>query len=166
MAKLFRRVLVPHDLSAPADAALRVAADLAAERGGRLQVLYALPPFDLGYATGVFPAATPRALPSPQLVRGDAERDLAGRVRRVVGRRAVPTRCTVVFGEPLQAILDAARDADTIVIATHGRTGLAHLLIGSVAEKVVRHAPVPVLTVRAAAASRRGAARRRAKKSA
>jgi len=53
----------------------------------------------------------------------------------------------VVLGDPLQRILAAARDADSIVIATAGRTGLSHLLIGSV-EKVVRHASVPVLTIR------------------
>ena len=45
----------------------------------------------------------------------------------------------------------AARGADAIVMATEGRTGLTHLLIGSVAEKVVRHAPVPVLVLRAGA---------------
>ncbi|MCZ7684405.1 MAG: universal stress protein [Sandaracinaceae bacterium] len=43
----------------------------------------------------------------------------------------------------------AKENVDLIVLSTHGRTGLAHLLIGSVAEKVVRHAPCPVLTVRA-----------------
>ncbi|TMB48311.1 MAG: universal stress protein [Deltaproteobacteria bacterium] len=64
------------------------------------------------------------------------------------GARAPRTRCRVVLGDPLQRILAAARDADSIVIATAGRTGLSHLLIGSVAEKVVRHAPVPVLTIR------------------
>jgi nucleotide-binding universal stress UspA family protein len=44
--------------------------------------------------------------------------------------------------------MDASADVDSIVMATHGRTGLEHLLIGSVAEKVVRHATVPVLTIR------------------
>jgi nucleotide-binding universal stress UspA family protein len=52
------------------------------------------------------------------------------------------------MGNPLQCILAAARDVDSIVMATVGRTGLAHFLIGSVAEKVVRHSPVPVLTIR------------------
>jgi len=45
-------------------------------------------------------------------------------------------------------ILAAARGADSIIMATHGRTGLDHILIGSIAEKVVRHSPVPVLTIR------------------
>ena len=56
----------------------------------------------------------------------------------------------VVNGWPGEAVLKAARDldADLIVMGTHGRRGLAHLMIGSVAERVVRAAPCPVLTVR------------------
>jgi nucleotide-binding universal stress UspA family protein len=67
----------------------------------------------------------------------------------------------VVLGHPVERILDAARRADTIVMATAGRSGLAHLVIGSVAERVVRHAPVPVLTIRPAARRRGGASRGR-----
>ena len=52
------------------------------------------------------------------------------------------------IGDASPRIIDAARRADSIVMATSGRTGLAHFLIGSVAEKVVRHAAVPVLTMR------------------
>lgn len=54
------------------------------------------------------------------------------------------------IGKPFVEIVRAAkeRDADLIVIGTHGRTGLAHMLIGSTAEKVVRMAPCPVLTVK------------------
>ena len=55
-----------------------------------------------------------------------------------------------MFGVPFVEIIKAARDKDIdlIVIGTHGRTGLAHMLIGSVAEKVVRKAPCPVLSVK------------------
>jgi len=65
--------------------------------------------------------------------------------------------CRAVLGEPVQSILAAARRADTIVMATLGRTGLAHLVMGSIAERVVRHSPVPVLTVRPGSARRRTA---------
>jgi nucleotide-binding universal stress UspA family protein len=53
-------------------------------------------------------------------------------------------------GDTFQEILGAAKEleSDVIVMGTHGRTGLAHLLIGSVAEKVVRKSPIPVMTVR------------------
>jgi universal stress protein A len=53
-------------------------------------------------------------------------------------------------GEPAMAILDAAEAGkfDLVVVATHGRTGFAHMILGSVAERVVRRCPTPVLTVR------------------
>jgi nucleotide-binding universal stress UspA family protein len=55
-----------------------------------------------------------------------------------------------MIGAPAGCILEAAHKADAIVMGTLGRSGLRHLLLGSVAERVVRHAPIPVLTVRAA----------------
>jgi universal stress protein A len=60
------------------------------------------------------------------------------------------TRYLVMDGNPFEKIIDAATDhrIDLIVLATHGRTGVKRLLIGNVAEKVVRHAPCPVLTVK------------------
>jgi nucleotide-binding universal stress UspA family protein len=56
----------------------------------------------------------------------------------------------VTAGHPADAIVRTAEelDVDLIIMATHGRTGVAHMVLGSVAEKVVRHAPCPVLTVR------------------
>ena len=72
---------------------------------------------------------------------------------RVVVRQpfSAPQQFRYRKGRLVPAALDPelARDVDSIVMATAGRTGLAHMVIGSVAEKVVRHAPVPVLTVRA-----------------
>jgi nucleotide-binding universal stress UspA family protein len=73
---------------------------------------------------------------------------LAKDVAKVVGRRRIKVRPEVLVGEAAQVILDLARRADSIVMATMGRTGLERLLIGSVAERVVRHSPIPVLTVR------------------
>ena len=72
-----------------------------------------------------------------------------GRARRGPGR-ANPAPAV---GEPAAAILDAAATGgfDLVVVATHGRTGLAHMLLGSVAERVIRRCPTPVLTVRPAA---------------
>jgi nucleotide-binding universal stress UspA family protein len=66
---------------------------------------------------------------------------------------------------PHEVIVETAkaRKADLIVMATHGRSGLTHLLMGSVTEKVVRSATCPVLTVRADAAKKRPASRRKKK---
>lgn len=62
----------------------------------------------------------------------------------------------VVLGSPFQRILAIARElpADLIVMGTHGRTGLEHVIVGSTAERVVRRSPVPVLTVRVNASGR------------
>jgi nucleotide-binding universal stress UspA family protein len=64
----------------------------------------------------------------------------------------IKVRYHVRQGEPLERVLDSIEDfrTDLVVLATHGRTGIKRLVIGSVAEKVVRHAPCPVLTVKPA----------------
>jgi nucleotide-binding universal stress UspA family protein len=72
-------------------------------------------------------------------------------------QRHSKVRYHIRSGDPFEAILDGTEDflTDLVVLATHGRTGVKRLLIGNVAEKVVRHAPCPVLTVKP---SQRGAA--------
>ena len=156
MASLFRRIVVPHDFSTHADHALAVATELAAARRGRVVVLHVIVPYP----------ATPLAVADPvpmivptELVKPTRER-LEQAVRKRFPRRARMFDCRVVIGDPAQEIVDAGRRADSIVMSTAGRTGLAHLLIGSVAEKVVRHATCPVLTLRETAVRRR--AKRRA----
>lgn len=152
--QLFRRILVPHDFSTHATRALTVAADLAREHRGRLIVLHVVTPFHP--VTG-FPEDGAVAVPEIDVLTGERDR-LEVLVRRTVGRMKVPVECRVTIGDPFHRIVDAARRADAIVMASAGRTGLSRLVIGSVAEKVVRHARVPVLTVRPAparAASRR-----------
>ena len=149
MAQLFRRILVPHDFSAPATHALRTAAALATVHRGRLVILHVIAPF---YPVTDLPMAEAAAWIPPAELVADARRRLEALVGRTVrGRGAPRTVCRVELGDPYQRIIAAARGADTIVMATEGRTGLPHLLIGSVAEKVVRHAPVPVLVLRAGA---------------
>jgi len=145
MRTLFRKILVPHDLSEHASRALALAAELARVHRGELTVLHVIAPYQpvLGFPEGVT-----WNLREEDIITS-ARRSLEEMVARALkGARAPRTRCRVVLGDPLQRILAAAREADSIVIATAGRTGLSHLLIGSVAEKVVRHAAVPVLTIR------------------
>ena len=146
-AALFRRILVPHDFSSQAAAALAIAVDLAAEHRGTIAVLHAIAPVypitSFGPETALPVWAPPEEMIAAARTRLEA---LVARARKRRGVRAVT--CRVLVGEPHRCIAEAARDADSIVMGTLGRTGLSHLLIGSVAEKVVRHAPVPVLTVR------------------
>jgi nucleotide-binding universal stress UspA family protein len=157
MATRFRRILVPHDFSETATHALGVAADLAERHGGRITALHVLTPF---YSGPGYPTQDEIAWTAPDEMARERERRLGDLVRDALGARARLVACRAVVGEAVPAILDAARDADLIVIATIGRTGLARFLIGSVAEKVVRHAEVPVLTVRAPEPRPRGARRR------
>lgn len=147
---LFQHILVPHDLSRQATSALRVAARLAATHGGRLTVLHVVVPFYL-------PADAPFGMTPP----GDLIPEQRAHLERLVAKTlasldgVAPTvTVRVEIGDAAQRIIDAAARADSIVMATSGRGGLAHLLIGSVAEKVVRHATVPVLTVRPRVAAR------------
>jgi nucleotide-binding universal stress UspA family protein len=166
---LFRRILVPHDFSEHATHALELAAELAAEHGGRLFVLHVVTPFHP--ITGL-PEENVGWVPEADMMAGE-QRRLEALIARTVPRRSAPrVRCKVVIGDPFRRITDAARDVDSIVMATAGRTGLAHMVIGSVAEKVVRHSPVPVLTVRSEGArakartQRRGGGRRRTRRAA
>jgi universal stress protein A len=161
MGRLFRKVLVPHDFSTHATRALRTAAELAAGDKGRLVVLHAIPPvYPVALAPGAPAAWIPTTIPSPALLAHERRRLEALVARTVSGRRRLRVDCRVVMADPFQGIIEAARGATSIVMSTLGRTGLAHLLMGSVAEKVVRHSPVPVLTIRPRAVRPRRARRR------
>src|SRR5690242_5154511 len=130
--RLFQRILVPYDFSPSADAALAVAVGLAKKHHGALLVMHAIPL--------VVPIHGPAV--SPSALEIDREgRQLAEVVAAAVkGRRPVRVRTWIMVGPPAGCILRAAREADAIVMGTLGRTGLRHLLLGSVAERVVRHA--------------------------
>jgi nucleotide-binding universal stress UspA family protein len=159
----FRRVLVPYDFSPDAERALRAALELARSERGRVTVLHVIPRLSrvVGVPPGVFPPAVlSAAMPVEQ------RRRLERRVARALhGRKSPRVACRVIVGDPVTAILDAGRRATAIVMGTLGLAGLSHLVIGSVAEKVVRHAGVPVLTIRAGARPglRRVVRRRRAR---
>jgi universal stress protein A len=141
MTPRFRRLLVPIDFSPWGRRAVRIAAGLAGEHG-TLVLLHVVPQFANRVAQ--------------RAVLDDAARRLvafAARIRRRGRGPRVETR--VESGDPYRRIAEAARSADAVVMCTLGRTGLPHLVIGSVAERVVRHAPVPVLTFQPPARRRR-----------
>lgn len=139
-----RKLLVPHDFSAHADAALKAAVELCA--GGRITLLNVISP-----ATTMtdLPLAGPGVYVDPtDLIQG-ARKELERRGAKYAGKPGAPRfEYKVEIGNPHQRIIEAGNRADAIVMSTAGRSGLAHLLIGSVAERVVRHATVPVLTIR------------------
>ncbi len=138
------RILVPVDFSDCAKKALQYAIPLAQEHEAALTLLYIVPPI---YTVGEY-----GGIEYPQL---QAEMQASGikaleKLRDAEVRDQVPTEMVVRLGAPANEIIEAARElnSDLIVVSTHGRTGLKHLLLGSVAEHVVRRAPCPVLIVR------------------
>ncbi len=139
----FTDMLVPIDYSEPADAALRVAAQMARASRGRLLVTHMLPPV---YTMAEFPI-----LPVDADWIDEARTRLEAHVReRLAPDGEVPAFGVEVFVDtPFLGIvrLAAERKVDLIVLGTHGRSGLKRLALGSVAERVVRFAPCPVLTV-------------------
>lgn len=140
----FQKILCPIDFSAGSDHALRVAARLATRWNAELVIVHALYPqvyaSEYAYPPAVF----------EQMIE-DAERGLAAAERDAKGLGATRVTTKLLRGNPWQAIVEALREDtafDLVVIGTHGRTGLSRVLLGSVAEKIVRHAPCPVLTTR------------------
>jgi nucleotide-binding universal stress UspA family protein len=103
---------------------------------------------------GIRPPGGPIWAPPQDFLDSEQAR-LAHVAARVLGARPrVKLTLRVRVGDPLTSILEAARRADLVVLARTGRGALAHLVIGSIAEKVLRHAPVPVLTIGRDAATR------------
>ena len=140
------RILVPVDFSESAAAILEWAAHLAEEHGSRLLLLHAYHlPVEFQQLEGAY-------LPPDfwSNVKTEAEQSLA-RYAEEMKQRGLEVEQIVREGYPAAVIIDEAEahDADLIVIGTHGLSGIKHMLLGSIAERVVQKAPCPVLTVKA-----------------
>jgi universal stress protein A len=150
------RILVPTDFSGDAEVALRYAVELAKRFGAVVELLHVV---EDPLAAGMWAAEIYTAEIAGLQV--NLVKDAEARLRGVVAGAKAPVQLLseVRTGPAAATIVDAARDwrADLIVMGTKGRTGFAHLLMGSVAERVVRLASCPVLTVRLAAAEEGGA---------
>jgi nucleotide-binding universal stress UspA family protein len=143
-----KNVLVATDFGEASETALTYGRDVARTFGATLHVLHVVEDF----------AARAVSAERYAVDFGDVERDLQDAARRQLDalvaeddRRELGARAVLrKAATPAQAIVSYAQEAaiDLIVIGTHGRGGLAHVLMGSVAERVVRTAPCPVLTVR------------------
>jgi nucleotide-binding universal stress UspA family protein len=141
----FQNILVPIDFDETSDHALKTAAALAATLGASITVLHTveIPP----YAYAYFGAA----LPPPDmlsLVEAAARKSLDQKLETV--RATVPSATAILTtGVPWRQIIAGIeeRKADLVVMGTHARRGVEHVLLGSVAEKIVRASSVPVLTV-------------------
>ncbi len=141
------KILVPVDFSEHAELALTNAKELATRYGAKLQILHVIeqtvhPAFYASGSTSIF-----ELIPD---IRTKSEEAMHGMLQRVGGPN-VPSEFHVIEGRASSDIVKFAGKAgsDLIVISTHGLTGIEHLLLGSVTEKVVRMAPCPVLTLTA-----------------
>lgn len=156
----WKRILVPTDFSAASLAALKYVAKIADPKTAEVILLNVIEPIvyaqsAYGYAVGDLGAVL-------QEQERAAQVQLEGLGRR--WRKRLPKLRTVrLTGSPATSVIAAATKlkADVIVVATHGRTGLPHLFLGSVAERIVRTARCPVLTVRANAPVKRSRVGRR-----
>jgi nucleotide-binding universal stress UspA family protein len=140
----FQRILVPVDFSEPSRAALETAIEIAKRwPGAAVTVLHV-------YGVPVYAYVEGTVLP-PQILSeiAGAAQDAVAKLCGEYADRGVSLRPVSELGVPMDIVRRAAEEkSDLIVMGTHGRTGLPHLVLGSVAEKVVRSAPCPVLTVR------------------
>lgn len=147
-----KKILVPVDFSDCSRKALQYAVPMARQNGSSLTLLYVgvLPDY-LGLDGGGFDYGIYD--PDFSAVEADLRASGQQRLDQLIAEqvpREVPCETLIQVGAPKSEILAAARNlpADLIILSTHGRTGLKHVLLGSVAEHVVREAPCPVLVVR------------------
>ena len=141
------QILVATDFSEPSESALAYGRELARTNGATLHALHVVESL-----SALAPAdAYPMTLPDMQRELEDlAWRELEGRLTSADRKELKAKAAVVTAVTTATAIVDYANafNIDLIVMGTHGRGGMAHLLLGSVAERVVRTAPCPVLTVR------------------
>ena len=144
---MFQKILVPVDFSPYASYALRTAAELARRFNGSLTILHVHDALPLAFPDDLQPISKEQ---QAQL-RARIDKELAALSVRAGTAGASGVETLVAEASPAEEIAHCAERGGfgLIVIGTHGRRGFQRLLLGSVAERVVRLAPCPVLTVRA-----------------
>jgi universal stress protein A len=147
MIKL-QKILCPTDFSESSLEALRYATHMALKENATLYLVHIVDSRVYDYGGPIYEPMMPVMKP---VIDQESKDQLRGKLLEKVPKEIQGRVETVIsFGVPFVEIIKAARDydIDLIVMGTHGRSGVSHMLIGSVAEKVVRKAPCPVLTVR------------------
>ncbi len=144
----FRRILVPTDFSSCSDKALELAGKLARDQGAELIAVHVVETGHVPLNAVIHPGGDIEGVEVRAHMTKLGQHELERRVQ-ALPIPAERKRLHIAEGSPASTICQVARElgADLIVMGTHGRTGLAHLLMGSVAERVVRAAKIPVLTL-------------------
>ncbi|HVN22970.1 MAG TPA: universal stress protein [Syntrophorhabdales bacterium] len=146
---MFRNILVPLDFSDYTDEIMNIAVQIAVKFGSAIHLLHVIPNMD--YFTPYESFLSAESLVN---IQRDIEREVGKDMEEVAQKiKDIPVTKEIHTGVVSLEIIDYVRTEkiDLVVMGTHGRGGLEHILIGSVAEKVVRKSPCPVLTVRPAA---------------
>ena len=144
-----RHILVPIDYSQNSQVALSYAAELALSFGASLDIVHV---WDRPtYVTDAVMVQRPGEAHKPigELIRENAQKDMNEYLSSMTLPSGVPTTSRLLSGDPAASLIAELKkgEHDLVVLSTHGRTGFAHLLLGSIAERLVRLSPVPVLTV-------------------
>jgi nucleotide-binding universal stress UspA family protein len=156
---MIKRILVPVDFSTASLQALDYAIEFGRPLRAELVLLHAVEPVYFAATNGIYGVGYDASIVYRELEH--AAREQLSRLADDLRAKRIPVRILLAVGAAHRVVADAAKKlkADLVIMSTHGRTGLSHVLMGSVAERVVRTAPCPVLTIR----PRRAAARRRAR---
>jgi nucleotide-binding universal stress UspA family protein len=147
---IWKTILVPHDFSSSANHAVAIARDEAKAHGAKLLLLHVIDlPGAIKPETVIVPDETGAPINVKDYAVKQAEEHLADLAARIA-KDGVTASTFIRMGKPEDEIVKFAEEnkIDLIAMGTHGRTGLAHMLVGSVAERVVRTSKCPVLTIR------------------
>jgi nucleotide-binding universal stress UspA family protein len=141
------KILFPTNFSDLSEAALKYAIQFATDYRATLHVIYGVDNA-CQFSMGAYPGMIPNIMPRVDAMGKEAEKGVQRLAAERIGQ-SVKTVTKVLVGRPFEEINNYAANqvVDLIVIGTHGLGGVTHMLLGSVAEKVVRTAPCPVLTV-------------------
>lgn len=146
MELLFSKILVPIDFSDYSKMALDYAVEFAKKFNSQLFLIYVIEPivYPSDFGLGQVPMSS-----IDMEIQSRAEDEMQKLVNEKVPKET-KVSWTIRVGKPFIEIINEAKekDCDLIIIATHGHTGIEHILFGSTAEKVVRKSPIPVLVVR------------------
>jgi len=147
---IWKTILVPHDFSSAANHAAAIARDEAKAHGAKLILLHVIDlPSSVHVDAVIMPADTGAPINIKDYAVNQAEAHLADLTARIA-KDGVTATTFIRVGKPEDEIVKFATEngVDLIAMGTQGRTGLSHLLVGSVAERVVRTSKCPVLTIR------------------
>jgi len=142
---MFTNIVCPVDFSEYTEGILRYAVSIAKKYDARLHLLHVIP--NLNYFTPYESFLTPENL---VLIEKNIEKEIEKDFEKIVKNIDMPVKKIIKTGVTFVEITDYVKEEniDLVVMGTHGRSGIEHILIGSVAEKILWRSPCPVLTVR------------------